>query len=317
MRKRKNKKKTNKLLIASLLIISFICGVYLEEISQSFGLNIENLNLESVSLDLTDKTKTSSEENQNIRIYFLDVGQADSILIQINNENMLIDAGNNNDGPLLVKYFQSLNIKKFKYLVGTHPHEDHIGGLDDIIDNFDIDKIYLPDVITTTKTFESVLNSIDEKNMTITIPKIGETFTLGNAIFKVIYTGTDQKDLNNTSIILKMTLGKTTYLFTGDATQETEKKIQNNDIKADILKVGHHGSKYSSTKDFLDKVSPKYAIISVGKNNIYNHPEDIALNRLKKTGAKILRTDELGTILLTSDGKNYHFTYLSTNVDGG
>ena len=260
---------------------------------------------------------TVKEEKDKLKIYYIDVGQADSILIQNENEFMLIDAGNNNDGPLLVKYFQSLNIKDFKYVVGTHPHEDHIGGLDDIITNFNIGTIYIPDAITTTKTFEDLLNSIEKKNMTFTVPKIDSTFNLGKANVKVIYTDTDTKDLNNTSIVLKMSFGSTTYLFTGDATSTTEKKILNKDISADVLKVGHHGSNYSSTDKFLNKVNPKYAIISVGKNNIYSHPATKTIDKLNKLNIKIYRTDELGTIILTSDGKNIDITNEKTNTNGG
>ena len=209
-------------------------------------------------------------EGDLLKVSFLDVGQADSILINANNKYMLIDAGNNEDGPLLVQYFKEQNITKFDYLITTHPHEDHIGGMDDIINNFDVEKIYMPDVTTTTKTFLDVLEAIEKKNMTYDVPNINQNFTLGNTLFQVIYTGNDKKNLNNSSIILKATFKNTSYLFTGDATSEVEKKILNKDIQATVLKVGHHGSKYSTTTDFLNKVNPKYAIISVGKNNSYN-----------------------------------------------
>ena len=165
---------------------------------------------------------------------------------------MLIDAGNNEDGPLLVKYIkEELNISKLDYVVGTHPHEDHIGGLDDIINNIEVQEVYLPEAMTTTKTFEDVLDSIANNNLEITVPTIGETFALGEANLEVIYTGTGEKDLNEASIILKMTFGKYKYLFTGDTTEEVEKTILDKDINIDILKVAHHGSKYSSCEQFL------------------------------------------------------------------
>ena len=306
MRRKRRRKLTSKLLIITLILLAFLYGLYFEEINNTFALMYDeygNAILTNIK-DSNNETETSvKEEKDKLKIYYIDVGQADSILIQNENEFMLIDAGNNNDGPLLVKYFQSLNIKDFKYVVGTHPHEDHIGGLDDIITNFNIGTIYIPDAITTTKTFEDLLNSIEKKNMTFTVPKIDSTFNLGKANVKVIYTDTDTKDLNNTSIVLKMSFGSTTYLFTGDATSTTEKKILNKDISADVLKVGHHGSNYSSTDKFLNKVNPKYAIISVGKNNIYSHPATKTIDKLNKLNIKIYRTDELGTIILTSDGK--------------
>ena len=256
--------------------------------------------------------------NSNLIISYLNVGQADSILIENNNEYMLIDAGNNNDGELLVKYFKAKGITEFKYLIGTHPHEDHIGGLDDIIYNFDINTIYIPDAITTTKTFMDVLDAIEEKNMTYSVPKINETFTLGEALITVLYTGTDTKDLNNTSIVLRLDFGNTSYLFTGDATEKTENILlkDNLNLKADVLKVGHHGSRFSTTDEFLQKVNPKYAVISVGKDNNYKHPEDIILKKLKTNNIKIHRTDLEGTIIVTSDGKEIKLKNIDTNLDG-
>jgi len=252
-----------------------------------------------------------------LKVYFLDVGQADCILIQNDEKNMLIDAGNNNDGELLVDYFKELNIDKFDYVVGTHPHEDHIGGLDDVINNFEIGTVYLPDVFTTTKTFEDVLDAIDSKNLSFKVPVIDDTFYLGDAKFSVIYTGDDMDDLNNSSIVLKMIFGDVSFLFTGDATDKVEDKILNKNIKADVLKVGHHGSKYSSTKNFLEKVSPKYAVISVGEDNIYNHPEDVILNRLDKLNIKVYRTDLMGSILVISDGINLEIDSFYTETNGG
>jgi len=255
--------------------------------------------------------------NSNLEIYFFDVGQADSILIKNNNDTVLIDGGNNEDGENLVNYLMNdLKLDNIDIIVGTNPHEDHIGGLDKIIDNFDIAKIYLPDAISTSKTFEDLLESIDNKGYNITIPIIDEVFELGNLKFKVIYTGSDESDLNNTSIVLKLMFGNTSYLFTGDATSKTEKIIMNKDIEVDVLKVGHHGSNYSSIDDFLDVVKPKFAIIQVGKNNSYGHPSNEVLDRLNYRNIKIYRTDLDGTIKLISDGNNISFEFLDTKIDG-
>lgn len=314
-RRKKKKNYSSKIITLILIIVAFLYGSFFDQVNESFGLMYDTAT-ESLN-NKEEETKPVTNLSSNLKIYYLDVGQADSILIQNNDESMLIDAGNNNDGPLLVKYFQELGIKEFKYIVGTHPHEDHIGGLDDVIENFNIGTIYIPDAITTTSTFEDLLDAIDKKNMTYTVPNIDSTFTLGEATLKVIYTGTDTTDLNNTSIVLKMTFGNTSYLFTGDATDVTEEKILNKDIKADVLKVGHHGSSYSSTDNFLKKVNPKYAIISVGKNNKYSHPSSKTISKLEKLNIETYRTDELGTILLESDGNDININNIKTNTNGG
>lgn len=298
-RKRKNNKIS--LIILFIAIIGYILTMYSNYLTPSQANETRNQNI--VTTDL--------------KVYFFDVGQADSILITNNGHNMLIDAGNNEDGPLLVKYIkEKLNIDSFEYVIGTHPHEDHIGGLDDIINNFNIKKLYLPDVITTTKTFEDVLDAIERHNLSITIPKIGEKFKLGEADLNIIYTGTNTSDLNSTSIIIKMIFGNYSYLFTGDTTSEIEKLILKENIDVDVLKVAHHGSKYSSSLEFLKKATPSYAIISVGKNNSYNHPSSETINNLKKYTNNIYLTSELGTILLTSNGQTIDVSYLDTNTDG-
>ena len=305
MAKKKKKQKLPKRISILIIILAVICSIYEKDIDKTFGLPV------------TETKVTTKEENHNLNITYLDVGQADTILIQNDGHNMLIDAGNNEDGPLLVQYFKEQNITKFDYLIATHPHEDHIGGMDDIVKNFDIDKIYMPVVTTTTKTFLDLLNAIEEKNMTFDVPKINQSFTLGHTLFQVIYTGNDKKNLNNASIVLKASFKNTSYLFTGDATSEVEKKILKKDIQATVLKVGHHGSKYSTTTTFLEKVNPTYAIISVGKNNSYNHPNQTTLDKLTKKNIEIHRTDQEGSIFLKSDGKTINITSKQTNTNGG
>ena len=316
MVRRKRKRKKNISITLFLMLLAFLYGFYFNEINKTFALMYDEYG-NALLKDSKEEKEQLVDKDNTLKIYYLDVGQADSILIDSNNEYMLIDGGNNNDGPLLVKYFQELGIKDIKYIVGTHPHEDHIGGIDEVINNFNINQIFIPDAITTTKTFEDLLDSIERKNLTFTVPTINNTYTLGETTIKIIYTGTDTSDLNNSSIIIKLTYKKTSYLFTGDATNITEKKILNKDIKSDVLKIGHHGSKYSSTENFIKKVNPKYAIISVGKGNKYGHPNIETINLLNKYNIKTYRTDELGTILLTSDGNNIEITSFKTNTNGG
>ena len=316
MVRRKRKRKKNISITLFLMLLAFLYGFYFNEINKTFALMYDEYG-NALLKDSKEEKEQLVDKDNTLKIYYLDVGQADSVLIDSNNEYMLIDGGNNNDGPLLVKYFQELGIKDIKYIVGTHPHEDHIGGIDEVINNFNINQIFIPDAITTTKTFEDLLDSIEKKNLTFTVPTINNTYTLGETTIKIIYTGTDTSDLNNSSIIIKLTYKKTSYLFTGDATNITEKKILNKDIKSDVLKIGHHGSKYSSTENFIKKVNPKYAIISVGKGNKYGHPNIETINLLNKYNIKTYRTDELGTILLTSDGNNIEITSFKTNTNGG
>lgn len=266
--------------------------------------------------DEIESTYSSSVAEGILEVYFLDVGQADSILIRNNEEVMLIDAGNNEDGALLSSYISSLGIDTFKYVVGTHPHEDHIGGLDNIINDFNIETIFLPDVITTTKTFTEVLDAIEAKSMSYEVPKIGDKYSLGTADIEVIYTGTDESDLNNTSIVLRLDFGSTSLLFTGDATDKTEELILNKNIDVDVLKVGHHGSRYSSTLEFLEKVSPEYAIISVENPNSYGHPHSETLEKFQNANIEVHRTDEEGTILLSTDGEKIEISNIRTDVNG-
>jgi len=251
-----------------------------------------------------------------LNIYFINVGQADCVLIQNNNENMLIDAGNNEDGDKIVKYLQSLGIKKFKYVIGTHPHEDHIGGLDNIINSFDIGELFMPDVYTTTKTFEEILDCLENKKMNFQVPKLGDKLMLGDSIIDILYSGTDTEDLNDASIVLKITFGSNSFLFTGDATSKVEKQILNRNIDADVYKVAHHGSNTSNNNKFLDRINPTYGIISCGKDNSYNHPHSEVIEALEKRNVKIYRTDQLGTILVTSNGKNINITNFKTDTNG-
>lgn len=253
-------------------------------------------NLENVSIQTGNDCITTIPQDNNLRVYCLDVGQGDSIVITNNNKTMLIDASTNEMGSRVVKYLNDLGIKKIDYLVGTHPHEDHIGGLDNVIKNFDIGTIYMPNVVATTKTFEEVIDAISAKKLKVTSPKTGDKFTVGNAECEVMSIRNDKDDYNNCSIVIKMDFNNVSYLFTGDAEESVESSRKWPHI--DVLKVGHHGSNTSSSKNFLEQIKPEVALISVGQGNTYGHPTQATLKRLSNIGAKIYRTDENGTILL-------------------
>ena len=267
----------------------------------------------------TDNTTSGYENNSSsseVLVYFIDVGQADAIYIKDVNSNMMIDAGNNADGKLLVKYLQSLNVNNFKYIVGTHAHEDHIGGMDDIINNFKIDNFYMPEAISTSKTFEDVLDALDKNKVTFQTPKIGDKFSLENTNFEVLSIGNDTSDLNDTSLVLKMSYNNTCVLFMGDASSNVEKNLLDKDINCQVLKVGHHGSRYSSSDEFIKKVNPTYGIIMVGKDNKYGHPTKKALDILNKYKVTIHRTDEEGTILMHLKDNDISFENFKTETNG-
>ena len=301
------KKQKKQLIEAILVIIITIISIYFNNEKEVQSTTTQNRKTEQV-------INTSAADN--LKVHFIDVGQADSILIEQNNEYMLIDAGNNEDGPLLVNYFNNLGITSFKYVFGTHAHEDHIGGLDEIIENFTIENFYMPEVITTTKTFEDVLDALEAKQVAFQTPKINDELTFKDSKIKVLSILNDDEDLNDTSIVLRLKYGTTSFLFTGDASSTIEKNILNKEIQSDVLKLGHHGSRYSTSKEFLKKVSPTYAIISVGKNNSYNHPHSEVFKRLNEQNVKIYRTDEQGTIIAESNGTIINFTTIKTNTNG-
>lgn len=300
------KKDMKKLIVLVILLLSY---------AYTTLINTENKNQEEQIKERKTEDVIFADENT-LNVYFIDVGQADSILLENKGHYMLIDAGNNEDGPKLVNYFNEQDIKKFDYVVGTHAHEDHIGGMDDIIKNFKIDNFYMPDAITTTKTFEDVLDALEETNVIFQTPKVNQTFNLQDTTITTLSVTADEKNLNDTSIVLKVKHGINTFLFMGDASTKIEKNLLNKDIKSDVLKVGHHGSRYSTSLEFLKKVSPEYAVISVGENNTYKHPHEEILKRLEEQNIQIYRTDKQGTILAKSNGSIITFSTIKTDTNG-
>jgi len=262
------------------------------------------------------KENTTSVSNDkkavtgNLKVSFIDVGQADSILVQQGSSSMLIDAGNNGDAQTIKSYLDSQGVKALNVVIGTHVHEDHIGSMDYIINSFKVGKVYFPKQTSTTRTFQDFVSAVKNKGLKLTAPSVGSTFKIGDATVKILApNGSGYEDPNDYSIVVKVTFGNTSFLLTGDAeaTSESEMISKGLDLSATVLKVGHHGSKSSTGQSFLDKVNPKYAVISVGKGNSYGHPTQETLNRLKAKGIPVYRTDENGTIVATSNGTNVSF----------
>ncbi len=270
-----------------------------------------------VYLMISNTAPTQTVQTQTIppdpslKVFVIDVGQADSILITAGSDSMLIDAGTNKAADTVVDYIKGQGITKLNYVIGTHPHEDHIGGMDAVISTFDVDKVMLPDAQSNTKTFEDVLNATSNKGLKITSPVPGTVYLLGNAGFTVLAPNSPEYgNLNNYSIAVKLVYGNTSFLFMGDAALQSENEILESgyDIRADYLKVSHHGSGTSTSYDFLSAADPKYAVISVGKHNDYGHPAAETLQKLADADIRIYRTDESGTITAISDGNSIVIT---------
>lgn len=240
-------------------------------------------------------------------VHYIDVGQGDSILIQVNNKNLLIDSGPRSDKDKLISYLSSLKLSKLDYVIATHPHEDHIGNMSTIIKNYKVLSFYAPKIQNTSKTFERMVEALKDNNLKINILRKGSnSINLGDNTRVTVFSPIDNyyENLNNYSPIIKVEYGNNSFLFTGDAEKEVEEKIiaNNDDINADVIKIGHHGSSTSTSKAFIDKVNPSIAVISVGENNSYNHPNEDVINRLNGNKIKIYRTDKDGTIIFSSNG---------------
>lgn len=237
---------------------------------------------------------------ENIRVYVFDVGQADCIFLECNGEYMIIDAGNNPDGKFVVKQLQKMGVTEIKYAVGTHAHEDHIGGMDKVIDAFDIGVLYMPGNEYDSATYRDVIESAEAKNIDKIAPELGYIFYLGSAKCEIMAIDNENEDPNLNSIMIEVTYGNTKFLFTGDAEIPNEETRLWNDI--DVLKVGHHGSSTSTGEDFMEQIRPEIALISAGEGNSYGHPHDEVMELLEEYQVEVYRTDTQGTLVVTSDG---------------
>jgi len=236
-------------------------------------------------------------------VHFIDVGQGDSVLIQTTEGSVLIDGGNTNMGSRVVEYLRDVGVAEIAYVVATHPHADHIGGLVTVLGEFPIETLIMPNVVHDSRTFERFLDVVEQRDIPLREPIVGSSFYVGEAEFTIIApNSTVYQNLNDYSVSLRMQLGNTVFIFTGDAERQSELEMTQHFISADVLHIGHHGSNTSTTQEFLDAVSPTIAVINVGENT-YGHPSSDVLDRLSNSGVySIYRSDYHGDIVIVTDG---------------
>ena len=241
-----------------------------------------------------------------LAVHFLDIGQGDSIFIELpNSQTMLVDAGENYYGEGIINYIYDCGYEKLDYLVATHPHSDHIGSMSYIVRHMDIDAVYMPKVSTATKTYENLLDSISKKGLKIKTAIAGTRILDIDELEIVILAPVEiyEDDLNNCSVILKITYKDRSFLLTGDAEKKEFEDVYL-DMSADVLKVAHHGSSTSTTEEILEKIKPEIAVISLGEDNEYGHPHKSTLKLLNNIDCDIYRTDEDKTVKISTDGEN-------------
>lgn len=285
-------------LLAGVLLLACVCA----------GCTVTGKNIggsasaeEAGSWD-SKKTADSSE----MEVHFIDVGQGDATLIKASGQYMLIDAGDNDHGTAVQLYLKKQGVGKLDYLILTHVDEDHIGGADVIISKFDIGNIFIGDFPKNNKTYRELMDSMAFKNMGYSIPEVGTEFRLGDAVFTILAPNDTYEDANNSGIALILKNGSNSFLFSGDCEEEAEADMISNgiDLDVDVYKAGHHGSSTSSSEAFLDAMTPRYAVISCAEDNSYGHPHAETMNHLRARNIRVFRTDEQGSIIAYSDGKD-------------
>lgn len=292
--------------LISLVVLTLLVGCTKVETPPSIP------HVDSTSQDVTvPPTDEASSSSSPVEVHFIDTGNSDSILIKEGQKAMLIDGADNDDEKSLVDYIKTQGVTEFEYVVATHPHADHIGALDSVIESFPINYLFVANGDADTKTYRDFINAAMDKKLTPSVPLEGQKFMLENSYFEVFNTN-GGSNTNDQSLVLLFTNGEDKMLFTGDAEEDTEVEILSQMVEVDILKVGHHGSHSSTSPAFLEKVNPKYAVITVGKDNKYGHPHVETVDKLKKAAIEVHRTDECGDVIFISTGNG-----VSTDCEPG
>ena len=263
-------------------------------------------------LPVIEPTFDSSAET--LTVHYIDVGQADAILLECGGQFMLIDGGNKEDGQLVVSYLQQQGVEELEAVVCTHAHEDHVGGLPSVLAVFPTKVVYAPTKTYSSKIFDSFVYYLDQQGLEITLPNPGDELVLGTTDMTILGPVKSYAETNDTSIVIMAEFGSNRFLFTGDMESAAENDMLDYwgsrvNWNVDVLKVGHHGSDTSSSYRFVYETDPEYAIISVGEGNTYNHPSKSTLSRYADAEIPMFRTDELGHVIVTSDGTNIAVTW--------
>ncbi|MGL4736988.1 MAG: ComEC/Rec2 family competence protein [Cellulosilyticaceae bacterium] len=248
---------------------------------------------------LTELTEGRLEYSQS-EVHFIDTGNSDAILIVNDGKTLLVDGGDNDDEARVVNYLRKQGVRKLDYVVATHPHADHIGGLDAVLDHYEVGQLLVANGSADTKTYRDFIEAAMNRGVTPSVPLEGSHFELGEGSFTVLNTQ-GAKETNNQSLVITYVNGKDKVLLMGDAEAEVERRILKKVGPVDVLKLGHHGSRSSTTQDFLDRVKPKYAVITCGVNNKYGHPHKETLDKLKHM--EVHRSDKCGDIVFISTGE--------------
>ena len=257
----------------------------------------------------TQNTQAALPEGSSFEVHFVDVGQGDGALVLCDGHAMLIDGGEAAASSKIYAYLKNHQVDYLDYIIATHAHSDHIGGLSGALNYATVGTALCPVTDYDSRAFDSFVKYLDRQNVAITVPQAGDTFSLGSAVVQILGPQKAYEEPNDTSIVLKISYGETAFLFTGDAERAAEADILDAgyDLSATVLKVGHHGSDTSTSYPFLREIMPEYAVISVGADNPYGHPTEATLSRLRDAGAAVYRTDLQGTIICTSDGERVTF----------